>query len=315
MTLLTPELEDPHDLRLAQGADGLLRTFNEAGVLDAADVHVARALTDLAADDTPLVALAVAFVVRAVRGGSVCVDLAAVADPELGPELPWPDPEEWYAAVEASALAHRHQPGPAAARPRRRAAALPRPLLARGAAGARRPGRPPGLLVRPRRVVAGGGARQGLPGRGLRRAAERRPGRAHPRHDRAHRRSGHRQDHHGRRLARALRGTGRARGPARAPHRPLRAHGQGGRPAAAGGRGGGGQAAARRRGPAGRRPSGDPAPLARGAAGHLVQVPTPPRQPAATRRRGGRRDVDGVAHDDGPPARGGPVRQPADPGR
>jgi exodeoxyribonuclease V alpha subunit len=104
MTLLTPELEDPHDLRLAQGADGPLRTFNEAGVLDAADVHVARALTSLADEDAPLVALAVAFVVRAVRGGSVCVDLAAVADPELGSELPWPDPEEWYAAVGASAL-------------------------------------------------------------------------------------------------------------------------------------------------------------------------------------------------------------------
>ena len=39
MTLLTLELEDPHDPRLAMAADGLLRTFNEAGVLDAADVH------------------------------------------------------------------------------------------------------------------------------------------------------------------------------------------------------------------------------------------------------------------------------------
>jgi len=104
VTLLTPELEDPHDLRLAQGAEGLLRAFNEAGVLDAADVHVARALTALAADDTPLVALAVAFVVRAVRGGSVCVDLAEVADSELGAELPWPDPTEWHTAVGASAL-------------------------------------------------------------------------------------------------------------------------------------------------------------------------------------------------------------------
>ena len=45
MTLLVPELEDPHDPRLARAADGLLRTFNEAGVLDASDVHVARALT------------------------------------------------------------------------------------------------------------------------------------------------------------------------------------------------------------------------------------------------------------------------------
>ena len=51
------------------------------------------------------------------------------------------------------------------------------------------------------------------------------------------------------------------------------------------------------------------------AAGHVVPVPAPPRQPAATRRRGGRRDLDGVADDDGPAARGGPARQPADPGR
>ncbi len=104
MTLLIPELEDPHDPRLARAADGLLRTFNEAGVLDAADVHVARTLTGLAGDDAPLVALAVAFVVRAVRGGSVCVDLAAVTDEELGPDLPWPDPDEWYAALAASQL-------------------------------------------------------------------------------------------------------------------------------------------------------------------------------------------------------------------
>ena len=33
--------------------------------------------------------------------------------------------------------------------------------------------------------------------------------------------------------------------------------------------------------------------LARCATGHLVQVPAPPRQPAAARRRGRRRDVDG----------------------
>ena len=34
-----PELGDPADRRLALGASGLLRTFNEAGVLEAADVH------------------------------------------------------------------------------------------------------------------------------------------------------------------------------------------------------------------------------------------------------------------------------------
>ncbi len=103
MILLTLELEDPHDPRLAAGASGLLRTFNEGGVLDAADVHVARRLCDLADEEDELVALAVAFVVRAVRGGSVCVELATVADPELG-DLPWPDADAWQAAVAASSL-------------------------------------------------------------------------------------------------------------------------------------------------------------------------------------------------------------------
>ncbi len=112
MTVLTHELEDPHDPRLARAADGLLRTFNEAGVLDASDVHVARRLCALTAEDDPLAALAVAFVVRAVRGGSVCVDLASVADVELAalPDLPWPDPDDWHTAVSASGLVTADQP-------------------------------------------------------------------------------------------------------------------------------------------------------------------------------------------------------------
>ena len=102
MTLLTLELEDPHDPRLARGAGGLLRTFNEAGVLDAADVHVAQRLCALAAEDDELVAMAAAVVVRAVRGGSVCVDLATVA--EDAPDLSSPDADAWYAALAASPL-------------------------------------------------------------------------------------------------------------------------------------------------------------------------------------------------------------------
>ncbi|WP_230486825.1 exodeoxyribonuclease V subunit alpha [Nocardioides anomalus] len=108
MTVVTPDptagLDDAHDPRLARGAEGLLRTFNEAGVLDAADVHVARRLCALAEEDDERVALAVACVVRAVRGGSVCVDLATVADVDPVPDLPWPETDEWHAAVTASAL-------------------------------------------------------------------------------------------------------------------------------------------------------------------------------------------------------------------
>ena len=42
---------DPHDRRLALGADGLLRAANEADVLTAADVHVATRLAQLADRD------------------------------------------------------------------------------------------------------------------------------------------------------------------------------------------------------------------------------------------------------------------------
>lgn len=79
-----------------------------ADVLEPADVHVAQRLTELGSDPDPAVALAVALAVRAVRSGSVCVDLRAVAAQVGVPELPWPDPQNWLAAVGASPLAeHR----------------------------------------------------------------------------------------------------------------------------------------------------------------------------------------------------------------
>jgi exodeoxyribonuclease V alpha subunit len=92
---------DATDARLALGATGLLGAFNAAGVLTSADVHVAAALGRLGSEDDERVLLAVALAVRAVRGGSVCVDLATVADP---PDLPWPSPDEWAPAVAASPL-------------------------------------------------------------------------------------------------------------------------------------------------------------------------------------------------------------------
>jgi exodeoxyribonuclease V alpha subunit len=105
-----------HDRRLAQSASGLLRAFNEAEVLHAADVHVARTLAVKLGDDDETVLLAAALAVRAVRGGSVCVDLRTIADvpldlpevPDLDTEpvpapadLPWPDPEPWLESVRA----------------------------------------------------------------------------------------------------------------------------------------------------------------------------------------------------------------------
>jgi exodeoxyribonuclease V alpha subunit len=96
------------DRRLALGATGLLRAFNEAGVLAAADVHVASRLGELLGESDEQVLLAAAVAVRAVRQGSVCVDLGEVAGTvergeDEGP-LPWPEPDAWRAAVAASPL-------------------------------------------------------------------------------------------------------------------------------------------------------------------------------------------------------------------
>jgi exodeoxyribonuclease V alpha subunit len=99
------ELFEPvgeHDWRLAVGATGLLAEFNTAGVLTAPDVHVARRIGVLGEEADERVLLAVALAVRAVRRGSVCLDLAAV--PDTAPELAWPDADEWVEALVASTL-------------------------------------------------------------------------------------------------------------------------------------------------------------------------------------------------------------------
>ncbi len=103
---------DPGDVRLAWGAPGLLGVFNTAGVLDAADVRVAERVGALGGEAGEPVLLAVALAVRAVRQGSVCLDLDAVDRTVLGEgdelvdvsALPWPDPGPWRAACLASPL-------------------------------------------------------------------------------------------------------------------------------------------------------------------------------------------------------------------
>ncbi len=92
------------EVEVAIGTTGLLRAFNEAGVLDVADVHVALRTCALGKEPDERVSLAVALVVRALRAGSVCVDLATVAELVGVAELPWPDAEAWLAAVRASTL-------------------------------------------------------------------------------------------------------------------------------------------------------------------------------------------------------------------
>jgi exodeoxyribonuclease V alpha subunit len=102
-------ITDAFDRRIALGATGLLRTFNDTGVLEAADVHVAQRLARLVGEERPAVVLAAALTVRAVRQGSVCLDPRTIAQLPLEEdvELPWPEPEAWLADIAASPLVDR----------------------------------------------------------------------------------------------------------------------------------------------------------------------------------------------------------------
>ena len=101
------------DARLARGASGLLLEFNDAGVLAAADVHVAQRLSELVGGTDDSVLLAAALAVRAPRIGHVFVDLERihetatvdVDDPIDLTTLPWPDPSIWISSLQASGLA------------------------------------------------------------------------------------------------------------------------------------------------------------------------------------------------------------------
>lgn len=98
------EVLDPTDARLALGADGLLATFNTAGVITSADVHVATNLGRLGAESDATVLLAIALTARAVRAGSICLDLSTIPDLPVDEPLPWPEPAAWAGAVAASPL-------------------------------------------------------------------------------------------------------------------------------------------------------------------------------------------------------------------
>ena len=103
---------DPFEVRRALRPPASLRAFNEAGVLAAADVHVAARLMALAGEDDPDVALAAALAVRAPRLGHVYADLATVRDttvvdveePVDIAALPWPEVAGWVARLAASSL-------------------------------------------------------------------------------------------------------------------------------------------------------------------------------------------------------------------
>ncbi|MFZ2176349.1 MAG: exodeoxyribonuclease V subunit alpha [Rhodococcus sp. (in: high G+C Gram-positive bacteria)] len=112
------------DVQVAQRGKGALRLFNEAGVLAAADVHVALRLSALGGESSEDVQLATALAVRAVRSGSVCLDLTRIREvtvdesaAEDGAEvdldaLPWPDDSALVTALRRSALVTGGSAGP-----------------------------------------------------------------------------------------------------------------------------------------------------------------------------------------------------------
>ncbi|HYH51993.1 MAG TPA: exodeoxyribonuclease V subunit alpha [Acidimicrobiia bacterium] len=111
---------DPCDARLALRAPGVLGVFNAAGVLNAADVHVALRLGRFGNEADDAVLLAAALAVRAPRLGHVHVDLAAVrhtttVDVDVPVDLqalPWPEAGEWVAAVRRSPVVADGEGGP-----------------------------------------------------------------------------------------------------------------------------------------------------------------------------------------------------------
>lgn len=100
--------ESVHDV--AVSADGLLRAFSEYGVLTWGDVHPAQHVSFLYGETDDRVRLALALTMRALRAGSLCVDLAevateGVADADGVSEVPpeaWPEASGWLDAVGAS---------------------------------------------------------------------------------------------------------------------------------------------------------------------------------------------------------------------
>ncbi len=95
----------------------------ELGMLEPAEVHVARALLRLGGEHDPAVELGAALAARAPRLGHVCVELDSATerlaqfrdDLAMGKSAVegWPAPEAWLACLAASPLVHAVGPGEA----------------------------------------------------------------------------------------------------------------------------------------------------------------------------------------------------------
>ena len=248
-----------------------------------------------------------------VRGGSVCVDLDD-RSPTAAEAVAWPDPAAWRAALAASPL-----PSSRAVLRLDEDLALPRPLLARGGAGLRRPARAGAAAgARGRRGGPRGGPRPGLPARPATTSSATRP-------PLALRASGPPCSPAAPAPARPRRSPGCSRcwpsrpsaTAGRLPDRPGRPHRQGGRAAAAGGR-------ERGRGGFRDEPTATGSPGCEAMTLHRLlgsrpdtsdPVPPPPRQPAPHDVVVVDESSMVVADDDGPAARGAAARHPAGAGR
>src|ERR1019366_4290779 len=93
----------------------LFSPFVRAGVLEAADVHLASLIARTVVGVEPEVLLGAAFAARAVRLGHVCILIGSLARSVVVDEvnavstdsLPWPDPEHWGRLLAASPAVRR----------------------------------------------------------------------------------------------------------------------------------------------------------------------------------------------------------------
>jgi exodeoxyribonuclease V alpha subunit len=100
-------------------ANGLLVPFAEAGVLDVADVQVARRVAYLYGEVSQVGTLGLALTVRALRLGAVCVvvdtaaeDVLATLEQQPAEPLPWPSLLEWHEVLSTSPVVTVGPDGP-----------------------------------------------------------------------------------------------------------------------------------------------------------------------------------------------------------